>query len=151
MGPAEIIGIATGVIGAITAVYTVYLQKREKGTRIRVEVSNSFLDYDTHLSDLVLTIRASNPGHKPITLSSQGFILPDKKRMFLRNPGSDVRFPHVLEPERSCTVWIDAHDLAHYLKSEGYSDKIKVVGFYLDQVGRIYKSRGWEFDIEEWL
>ena len=82
---------------------------------------------------------------------SQGFILPDKKRMFLRNPGSDVRFPHVLAPEGSCTVGIDVHELARHLKSEGYGGKIKVVGFYLDQVGRIYKSRGWEFDIEEWL
>jgi hypothetical protein len=151
MGPAEIIGIATGVIGALTAVYTVYLQKREKGSHIKVEVNNSLLDYDTHLSDLVLTIRASNLGHKSVTLSSQGFILPDNKRMFLRNPGSDVRFPHVLAPERSCTVWVDAHELARHLKSEGYGGKIKLVGFYLDQVDRIYKSRGWEFDVEEWL
>jgi hypothetical protein len=151
MGTAEIVGVATGVIGTLVAVYSAYSQRREKGSRIKVEVNNSLLDYETHLSDLVLTIRASNPGHKPVTLSSQGFILPDEKRMFLRNPGSDVRFPHVLAPERSCTVWVNAHDLARLLKSEGYGGKIKLVGFYLDQVDRMYKSRGWEFDIEEWL
>lgn len=151
MGTTEIIGIVTGIIGTLAAVYAAYAQKREKSSRIRVEVNNSLLDYETHLSDLVLTIRASNPGHKAVTLSSQGFILPDKKRVFLRAPGSDVRFPHELMPEKSCTAWMDARELAHLLKSEGYDGKIKLVGFYLDQVGRTYKSPKWEFDVNEWL
>ena len=151
MGTTEIVAIATGVIGTLVAVYTAYAQKREKSSRIRVEVNNSLLDYETHLSDMVLTIYASNPGQKPVTLSSQGFILPDKKRLFLRSPGSTVRFPYELLPEKNCTVWIDAKELAHTLKSEGYDGKIKLIGFYLDQVGRMYESRKWKFDINEWL
>lgn len=127
MGTTEIVAIATGVIGTLVAIYTANVQKREKSSRIQVEVNNSLLDYETHLSGMVLTIHACNPGHKSITLSSQGFILPDKKKMFLRNPGSNVRFPYELTPEKSCTVWIDANELAYSLKSEGYDGKIKII------------------------
>jgi hypothetical protein len=67
--------------------------------------------------------RAISPGHK--------------KRMFLRNPGSDVRFPHVPEPERSYTVRIDTSNLAHDLKSEGYGARLNSLVLHRSS-GRIY-------------
>jgi len=128
------------------------LERQRKRARINVKISlGSFFQRLAGSSEPMVILSASNPGSKAITLSSWGLALPNRKHLGFPNPlGSDVQFPHELAPETSCSVWVEAKEIARAMKTEGYSDKAKVVGFYRDQVGRTYKSKPFEFDVEDW-
>ena len=108
-----------------------------------------FLDLGRgNTSDAMVFVEAANPGQKPVTLSSVGFILPFQSKVFLRQPQGTVRIPCELAPESSCQIWIGAREMAALLRSHGLSGKLKVVGFYADQVGRTHKSKPFEVDAD---
>ena len=148
----DVVTALVAVYGAILATYTAVARWREKRVRIHVEVSLGFtVDQLAGSSEPMVFLSASNPGSKAITLSPWGLALPNRKLLSFHNPlGSDVQFPHELAPETSCRAWVEAKEIARAMKTEGYSDKTKVVGFYRDQVGRTYKSKPFEFDVEDW-
>ena len=91
---------------------------------------------------------AANPGNKAVTLGWMGVLVPNKGKVTFTDLDSNVRFPHKLLPEESCQVWVEASELATHLKSDGFSGKVKLIGFYQDVVGRTYKSKPFEFDVD---
>lgn len=148
----DIITALVAVYGSILATYTAIARWREKRARINVKTSLGFIAQRlTGSSEPMVFLSASNPGSKAITLSSWGLLLPNRKHLVFPYPlGSDVRFPYELLPGTSCHVWVEAKEIARAMRAEGYSDKAKVVGFYRDQVDRTYKSKPFEFDVEDW-
>ena len=148
----DIITALVAAYGSILATYTAIARWREKRARINVKISLGFITQrSTGPSEPMVILSASNSGSKAITLSSWGLVLPNRTHLSFPYPlGSDVRFPHELSPETSCRVWVAAKETARVMRAEGYSDKAKVVGFYRDQVDRTYKSKPFEFDVEDW-
>ncbi len=148
----DVVTALVAVYGAILATYTAVARWREKRARINVKISLGVISQElAGSSETLVILSASNPGSKAITLSSWGLTLPNRNHLAFPNPlGSDVQFPHELAPETSCRVWVEAKEIARAMKTEGYSDKAKVVGFYRDQVGRTYKSKPFEFGVEDW-
>lgn len=150
----DIITALVAAYGSILATYTAVARWREKRARINVKISLGLITQGS-LSDSSeprVILSASNPGSKAITLSSWDFALPNGKHLASPNKwGADGQLPHELAPETSYRVWVEAKELAREMKTEGYSDKAKIVGFYRDQVGRTHKSKPFEFDVEDWL
>ncbi len=89
---------------------------------------------------------ALNRGHKAITLKMVGFQLPDGEQLVIPRPSPYVVFPYDLLPESSCKAPTSASNLAAGLKAKGFPQKVSLVGFYDDEVGRRYRSKPTIFD-----
>jgi len=147
----DIVTALVAVYGAGLATYNLIAQLRSSKARIKVEISLGFLTYPLgELSEPMVILSALNVGQKAVTLCSQGFLLPNGKKLVFPNPLSNVRFPHELLPGKSCQIWTEAARLARDLNAQGYSCKVKLVGFYRDEIDTIYKSKPYEFDVENW-
>jgi hypothetical protein len=98
-----------------------------------------------------ISLSAQNIGYRDITLDSMGFIFPDKKYTFIVEPQSNVKFPYTLSEGKECSVWKTQKELAIELRDNGYSGKIKLRGYYRSAIGKIFKSKPIDFDIEKTL
>ncbi|MEW6226591.1 MAG: hypothetical protein AB1700_00635 [Bacillota bacterium] len=147
----EIITAIVAVYGAVLATYTLVVQLRENRFRVNVKISMGFLVSPLGgTSDTMLFLSASNAGQKVVTLSSQGFLLPNKNQLVIPYPQSNVTFPYELLPGKSCQTWIEAREIARALKLEGIYGEVKLVGFYRDQVDKTYRSKPYKFDVDGW-
>jgi len=148
----DIVTIIVAVYGAILSTYNFLVERRKHRPSVNVKISQGFLSSGAgDVSDLMLFLSASNPGEKAVTLASHGFELPNKKNLVFPRAQSDVTFPCELLPEKGCQVWMPVLDVARALRSEGFSGKVKLVGFYRDQVGRTHRSKPYEFNVDEWI
>jgi len=146
----DIITALVAIYGAALTTYTIYTKRRENKAQIEVEAQISLLAFGPNISDALVMLTAKNPGEKAVLLNTQGFKLPDEKQIIFPIPQSNVKFPYELPPGRDCKVWTDAKKFAQELKSEGYYGKVKLVPYYTDQLGKIYKGKKWEFDLDSW-
>jgi len=148
-----IITLLIASYGAILSTYSVWSKRKEQKRELKVllrygVVSNPIL---SHRPLPMLFISALNTGKKTVTLTSMGLILPRKDKNYFTfiRPNSHASFPHDLLEGKSCDVWIETKELAENLEQEGFSGKIKLKGYYGDAIGRRYKSKSINFDIDE--
>lgn len=144
------------VAGIIIAAYKLFVSHSEKKRSLTVELTIGLLTYDNPFMPTtgppVILITASNPGQKTVTLTSVGIKLPNEKQILFINASSHPQLPcDIREGGAPCVAWYDAKDFARSLRDEGFSGKIKLIGFYRDGVGTTYKSKTTAFDIDEWL
>jgi len=145
---------ATDIVTALIALYgaglsTLIALREWKARRpdIKVEISEGAVGLpDGGWSGHMIFCNALNRGHKAITLQLVGFQQPNGEQYVIPYPSPYVRFPYDLLPEKSCKVFTPASDLAAYLKSRGYLQKVSLIGFYNDDVGRRYRSKPAIFD-----
>ena len=136
--------------GAVLSTYTLIQNRKEKQRQVSVRLSNGFLTFGPELSPAMLLVEATNPGDRTVILNTVGLSLPDGKTVAFPNPQGNVRFPYPLEEGNSCMVWTPLKELAQQLSQEGYSGKVKLVGFYRDQLGTMYNSNTFSFNIDGW-
>lgn len=99
----------------------------------------------------LLYVTAANIGHQPLTLTGiPSLVLPDTQKLVLTGGGSDAQLPHELLPGKSLNYWSNMKQLARELKQHGYSGTLEVVGEFGDAVGNKYKSKPFQFDLEDW-
>lgn len=145
------IGTAATVAGVMLGIMSYRDKHRARRPAITVRVYNGFHTYGPDISDLRLFIEAANTGEKPVTLSSWGFKLPDGRTVVLMEPFTNVTFPHELLPGKNCSVAADVKDLARSLAQEGFGGKVKLIGFYRDQLDNEYRSpTPFNLDLIEW-
>ena len=126
-------------------------KRKEHRRQIKVTVRIGFFDLSTGLSETVLFLEAGNAGATPITISSCGVILPDKRKLIFTHPQSNVKLPHELMPGKSCTCWIAIDGFARQLKEEGFNSRQNIVGYYSDQLNREHRSKAVKFNVDEWI
>jgi len=150
--------VVTAVVTAVVAVYGAILstwnavsRRLESSRRIRVEVSQGFPTYGANLGPACIVVTASNIGRIPVTLVHGGLLLPDNRQTFVREPIGDVQFPQELESGKSCRMFMESRELAGTITRASFTGKVKIVGFYRDAIGTTYKSKAFEFDVEDWL
>ena len=151
MTASDIITALIAVYGAVLSTIILVREWKAKRPDIRVEVSLASHQYPSgELSNLKLIVFATNAGEKAVVLSSPGLILPNQNRMWFpeTDPEFDVTFPHQLRPEHPCSAWVDPGEVGRALKSDGFSGKVKLIGFYKDAVGRTHKSKPFKFDTD---
>lgn len=147
----DIVTALVAVYGAGLATYNLIAHLRGTKARVKVKISQGFVtDPLGRPSEPMIILSALNVGQKAVTLCSQGFLLPNGMKWVFPNPLSNVRFPYELLPGKSCQIWTEAARLARDLNAQGYSGKVKLVGFYRDQIDTTYKSKPYEFDVENW-
>ena len=148
-----IITLVIASYGAILSTYSVWSKRKEQRREPKVS-----LRYGVRLNPILghrspprLIIRAVNSEKETVTLTSMGLILPRRDNNLFSPyvPNSDVSFPHDLLGGKNCDVWFETKELAENLKREGFSGKIKLKGYYGDAIGRMYKSKSINFDIDE--
>lgn len=145
-----VVAAYAAIVASIVAAYNAISEWRSRRPNIKVGISmRAFDPCPGSPTDTMVFLVAANPGSTAVTLGWMGFVLPNRSKLTLTDPESNVSFPHKLLPEESCQVWIEASRLAKHLKSDGFSDNVKLIGFYKDVVGRTYKSKPFEFDVEE--
>ena len=142
--------IITALIALYGAVLSTIIAVREWNARrpsIRVEVSEGTVYLALGVSsDHSLFIEAANEGHKAVTLSMVGYVLPDGTRWSIPRPLGNVTFPYELLPEKRCVAYTPAHKLAADMNDLGYLSKVSLIGYYDDAVGRRHKSKPRIFD-----
>jgi hypothetical protein len=132
-------------------VYRYLTGQNEKKPRIRVTASPGFLSQGAMTSPAMLILKAANPGHVPVTLTSfPSLQLPDDKQLILTEAQGDFNFPHTLAPGTACQVWREMKQVARELSNSGYTGQVKIVGEFKDAVGNSYRSKPFTFDVDGW-
>lgn len=137
--------------GAILSTYKLLSDRNKTKRTLKVEVSYGFMTLENDVGPNTISLTAINTGYRPITLTSVGYLLPDKKTMFIVEPQSNVKFPYTLLEGNQCSVWKIQKKMALELKENGYSGTIKIRGYYRSAIGNLYKSKPIKFDIEKAL
>jgi len=151
MGWVEIIIALVAVYGAIISTYNLIIHRERTKVRVKIKLSFGFLHYSAGLdSKHSLILEAINIGARPVTISSQGFILPNKRQLICPNPYSNVQFPLELSEGRNCMSWYELKIIADALAQEGFSGIFKLVGFYRDVAANTYMSKPLKFDIDKY-
>lgn len=147
----EIVTAVVAVYGAALGTYNLIVRVRERHPRIKVRISMGFLGYAIGgTSETMIFLEATNPGRTTITLNPPFFRLPNRQQIVFPNPQSNVSFPYELLPGKNCQIWVEAKEFARTLQESGYSRKVKLIGLCRDQVGTLYKSKSFKFNISNW-
>jgi hypothetical protein len=145
----DIITVLIAVYGAVLSTYTFLATRRRDKPNIIIEVTTD-LRGDMSRAGLMITLNALNVGHRPITLSMMGFLLPDGQIMDFIRPQTDVEFPYKLESGERCRAWMEVERFKANLMKAGYYQQVELVGYFRDEVNRIYKSNKWVFNTDHW-
>lgn len=145
----DIATVLIAIYAAALSTYTFLTNRRKDRPDIVVEVTTD-LRGTPPVINLMVTLNALNVGHRPVTLAVTGFLLPDGQIMDFIRPQIDVEFPHKLVSGERCRAWMEIGNLKANLMKAGYYQKVEVVGYFRDEVNRIYKSKKWEFDTDQW-
>ena len=146
---ADVVVAMVALYGAVLSTIIAVLEWKWRRPDIRVEVTEGRVQLSLDAwSDHGIVIEARNHGHKAVTLSMVGFILPGGERWLMTRPLVNVSLPYELLPEKRCPVWIAARELASDLESMRFPDKVSLIGYCDDEVGRRHKSKPTIFDTE---
>lgn len=145
---ALICAITLGVYGSILSTYNIILEIRRRRPRLKVTICVGEMIEGQGLSERRLMVIAQNKSHEEAKLGMVG-ILPDKKKTLMMPEVGGKKFPFNLSPWGTYTTWIDPERFAKILIREGFSGELKLIGYYRDGVGNMYKSKSMKFNIDE--
>ena len=142
-----IVTTAVAGYGAALSTFNAYVAARRLRRQVSVTMSYGFLTNGPSLSDEMLFVSASNPGQRPITLTSVGLLLPDGRRMLLPVPEGTQQLPVQLSEGTNCKHWIGAQDVIRELRRTGFSGTAAVRGFYQDATDVYHNSKPFDIDL----
>jgi hypothetical protein len=132
--------------GAVLSTYNTYISRKQSRHQIKVKISFGWLTYGPNLGDDMVMTEASNPGHRAVTLTSVGFLLPDGRQLVLTFAQGSASLPHHLSEGTSITHWIPLIDLKRSIHEAKFAGKVKLRAFYNDAVGARHLSKQVPFD-----
>lgn len=148
-----VIGFAA-LYGLIVSSYNLSINLRKSRYRVKVTlkrgyvVTQSSIENDRN-SENTLLLKAQNIGYRMVTLNSMGYKIPRIKRdLAILNPRSNVQFPFELKEGKDCIVWSEENYIKEKLRDKGLSGNIKLIGVYVDAIGREYKSKPLKYNID---
>jgi hypothetical protein len=144
----ENIILIIAVWGAVLSSYILLSDFQKNIKKIKVNIYHGFISGVSVESSAVITMEAINLGYRNVKLASMGFILPDNQKVVLVQPKSNLQFPYTLSEGEKCNVWKEVKEFSEELKTHGYSGEIKLVGYYENAVGKVFKSKKFDFTIE---
>ena len=137
----EITTEAVAWYGAIVATLSMLISAlkyfRDR-TKIKVKVSQGFLAYPHKLDkNIQIFIKAVNIGRRPVTLTSVGVSLKNKKEIVIIDRMTQ-KLPFKLTEGNQCQAWITKKELLDYIKKE---KTCVVSAWYQNASGKIYKAK----------
>jgi hypothetical protein len=132
--------------GAGLSTFNIWSARKKDRHQIKVKVTFGFLTSGPTLSEQMVFIDASNPGHHPVTVTGVGLRLPDKRSLVLM-ASSGTELPHHLAEGTVCRHWMSLDGVKISLRETGFSSSVKVKGFYNDALGEDHLSDDIEIDL----
>lgn len=148
MNTSEIITIVIATYGALLSTYTLIAQIRKKSRRLKVTLSQGFLETLGEVSDSILILECSNPGHIDITVTGHAICPPGKYQLIF---GTEHQLPHTLAPGEPLILWFPTKEVASSLKRRNFTGTVKIRGVIREATGKSYRSKSLKFNVEEWL
>jgi 4-amino-4-deoxy-L-arabinose transferase-like glycosyltransferase len=160
-----------GAIVAATAVYAAGLStwlavQQWRNQRVRISVSVAlgvvrmirdnppstrfFAAIPGELPAEHIVIIGVNSGQREVTLGAVGLILPNGQYFAPDNLPTSAPLPYRLASGAGCDTWTGVHDFARLLLNHGFTGKIRLIGYYGDQSGHLYRAKPFEFDVDAW-
>ena len=143
----DIVIALVAIYAAGLSTYTFIQDKRDKRPLLKVRLTYGILDYVTR-GEIAMLFSMSNPGSRPVTVTSVCLLLPDKRTMVVRQLQGTAPLPVELQPGQGQTYWMLPRDVAQTLQKEGYRGVLNVRATCTDATGRDYHSKAGTFDIE---
>ena len=131
--------------GAILSTIKVLYDYRSNTPKLTVLVKPSHFPEGHIKGAFTLTIKAINTGRRPITLNEVGFLLPD---------GRKIEIPWkctLTETTPEHDFWKNEKQLALELTEMGFSGEVNLKGYYQSIIGKIFKSKSFNFSITKAL
>jgi hypothetical protein len=133
--------------GAGLSTYNAYVARTINKRQLKITLKHGFLTFGPEPSDDMLILGASNPGHRPVTLTSVGLLLPDKRQMIFPHQDGSARLPHQLNEGTSVTHWMPAREVAEELRRRGFVGHIRLLAFYSDATDEQHQSHPLRLDL----
>jgi hypothetical protein len=148
MDEAALFALILAAYGAVLATINAAVRIAERRRSVKVELAWGFgTNGGMPTGSSLFVISATNAGGRDVTLSSVGLILPNGKPFaLLQTPG--LTLPFRLHEGANCGAGLDPRGVAFNLKGNGLRGKVRLVGYFSDTVGKTYKSKPMEFDID---
>jgi hypothetical protein len=140
------VAVIVAAYGAGLSSYNTYIARKQSQHQIAVKVTFGWLTNGPNLSEDMLMVEASNPGHRAITLTSVGFLLRDGRQLALLDPQGSKSLPHHLAEGTNIMHWIPMREMSDTLHKNGLTGKVKLRGFYKDAVGATHQSERASFN-----
>jgi hypothetical protein len=149
----DIAGILAGVVAVIALLfsfYKFYVGRRDRRTRLVVQVSQ---DTRTNYRGLfkVVRIDITNLSQRHVTISAVR-ILWGKESLTFPNVVSWASEPFKLDPyDGRRSMVVSEHIVASALREKGASGRIRIKASCQDKLGRVYLSKKYAINIDEWV
>jgi len=140
-----ILGLITGIIGAITGPIALYFHWQESRYKLKVELSSTIgkspaiLPYERKIFP-AYGLTAKNISKYPITLHEVGIKLKKGDRYYIQTAGRENELPYELQPGKSYTITSEVSNLHQGLEKEQYNDE-KIIAYFRDELGNYYYSK----------
>lgn len=144
------------IVAAVVLLFNIYKHidnKRAGKVSVKVDFSNGGLTYpDGSISDMMIFLKISNTGNKPIILSSATVNIKHKiGGSIINGYGSMNPMPYKLDPGHDYQVWYEARPIARSLKHNGVSGKVALGGIFGTQANGSFKSKkDYVLDVDDW-
>jgi hypothetical protein len=135
--------------GAVLSTYNAVTSRRQNKHQIIVTVSYGFVPRGPDLGDEMLIIEAANQGHRSMTVTSAGLLLPDRRQLFYMGSSGTVGLPHHLTEGTSCKQWTPLAEIERELRKSGFTGQVNVRGFYLDALSNRHLSKPLKIDVNK--
>jgi hypothetical protein len=100
----------------------------------------------------LLAIEVLNTGFRTVIITRGGVIFPNNEQILSTVPASDPStYPIELLEGQNRHLQIPPQNVAKMLKNDGFSGIVKLRGWCQDALGKVYKSKPLDFEIEQWL
>ena len=143
------IPITISALSLLVSAYTLFMQHRQTKERLKVTLSTGFTVSHGDVSEAMLLAEAANVGGIPVTVSSYGLQMPDKKVLLFPFRGQHVRLPHELLPGKSCTMLMPIQEVARTLMEHGHAEA-KLILQFSTQSGQKFSAKPYKFSAQAW-
>lgn len=148
----NILTAVVAVAGLIFSIYNFYASRKDKKPQVEVKVQVGTVSRVNPIPN-TFVVEAINVGYRTVTFVDVGILLPKKEQIVFRGFSitEPIQTSYVLSEGLNVIVGTAAKEIANVLRAKGYSRYVRVIGFYKDTMGIVYKSKAFRFNVEEWL
>ena len=158
------------LFGAGVSVYTLYVQRRDKRTHLRVTVTEDVIattkmqgafllgapmnrddaGRPVGVGEPVACLELANLGEKTVRVVAVRMVEPSGAYMRVTTLGAEGPFPPVIEPGDSTRCWIGLGTVTDIVRTRGTTGEVRLTFEVTDALGHVHKGK-MVVNTDEWL
>ncbi|MDB5429596.1 MAG: hypothetical protein JWP35_712 [Caulobacter sp.] len=141
------------VYGAALATHNAILARRKDRRSLIIKMSTAMYTYGAELGPPMVSIDVVNDGHRSLVVDAPQLTVESDPSRVIVLLGADgiAAFPKRLEDGETASLRIAYSQVANALMKAGHPNHVRLRAICKDSAGRIYHSKPWAIDIQEWL